>query len=424
MAEVGRRRAGRRWGALVPPLLGERAFRRFFAGQAISLVGDQITLIALPLVAALVLDASAAQMGYLMAAELAPNLLFSLHAGALVDRRGKRRQTMLAADLGRAAVLVTVPAAYAADVLTFEQLYVVAFLVGTLTVLFHVSYSTLFVSLVPRERYVEANSLLNGSRALSFVAGPSLGGLLVQVLSAPVALVADALSYLASAFSLARISPAEPPVETAESGRLAAGLRYIFGSPIMRASLAAVATINFFNFVFWALFLLYATRTLHVAPGVLGAVLGAASVGGVLGSLATARIERRIGIGRTYLAGCILFPLPLVLVPLAGGPDWAVLAMLFTAEFLSGFGVMLLDIAAGSIQTALVPDRLRARISGSFMVVNYGVRPLGALLGGLLGSVLGLRPTLWIASVGAVGGFVWLLFSPVPGMRELPPADE
>ncbi len=386
MAETASPGAVPRWrGRVVSPLLREREFRRFFAGQTISLVGDQITFIALPLVAVLVLHAEAAQMGYLMAAELVPNLLFSLHAGAFVDRRGERRRTMLAADLGRAGLLASVPAAYALGVLTLEQLYVVAFLFGTLSVFFYVSYTTLFVSIVPRERYVEANSLLNGSRALSSAAGPSLGGLLVQVLSAPVALVVDVLSFLGSALALSRMSSAEPPVETRERGHVVAGVRYILRSPIMRASLAATATINFFNFVFWALFVLYATRSLHVRPAVLGLVLGAAAVGALLGSVATGPLERRIGIGRTYLAGCIVFPAPLVLVPLAGGPSWLVLVMLFLAEFASGFGVMLLDIASGSIQTALVPDRLRARVSGAYRVVNYGVRPLGALAGGMLG---------------------------------------
>ncbi len=405
----------------VPALLRESAdFRRFFAGQAVSLVGDQISLIALPLVAVLVLDANAAEMGYLTAAGLAPNLLFALHAGAWVDRRGQRRRTMLATDVGRAAIVATVPLAYAFDALTLWHLYAVAFASGTLSVLFFVSYSGLFVALVPRERYVEANALLHGSRAFSFVAGPSLGGALVQALSAPLALVADALSFLGSALSLARIAPAEPPAEQAERGHLAAGARYIAGSPIMRASLGATATINFFNFVFWALFVLYATRGLHVRPGVLGLVLGAGAVGGVVGSALTSRLARRIGVGPAFALGCVVFPAPLVLVPLAGGPRWLVLALLFLAELGSGLGVVLLDISAASIFAALVPDRLRARMAGAYMVVNSGVRPLGSLAGGALGSAIGLRATLWIASLGAIAGVLWLLRSPVLRLRELP----
>jgi MFS family permease len=416
-------RAPRRFFGL-PAVLRGREFRRFWLGETVSLFGDQITLIALPLVAVLSLDASAAEMGYLGAAGLIPSLLFSLHAGAWADRRGRRRQTMIATALGRAALLATIPLAYVVGVLSLGQLYVVSFLVGTLSVLFFVSYSTLFVSLVPRSDYLEANALLNGSRAFSFVAGPSIGGVLVQVLSAPGALVADAVSFLGSALSLKSISPVEPPTEEAKQGHLKAGIRYIANSPILRASLLTTATINFFNFIFWALFILYATRSLDVRPGLLGPLLGAASVGGVIGSVVTGRLSRRIGVGPAFALGCVLFPAPLVLVPLAGGARWTVLAMLFAAEFFSGLGVMVLDITAASIKAALVPDRLRARIAGAYMVVNYGVRPIGSLAGGALGTWIGLRPTLWIASVGAIAGVLWLLPSPLLRLRELPEVEE
>jgi MFS family permease len=409
----------------VPPLLRENvAFRRFFAGQFVSLVGDQVSLIALPLVGILVLHAGAAQMGYLTTAALLPNLLFSLHVGAWVDRRGRRRQVMLAADLGRAALLVSIPVAYAFDALTIEQLYVVGFLEGTLSVFFYVAYSTLFVALVPRERYIEGNQLLNGSRALSFIGGPSLGGMLVQVLSAPAALAADAISFLVSAFSLSRISPVEPPTESAERGHLRAGASYIRHSPVVRASLLATATINFFNFVFFALVILYANRYLHIQPGALGIIIAVASIGALIGSVLTGRISRRIGIGPAFVLGCLLFPVPLVLVPLAAGPHWLVVGCVTVAEFWSGFGVMLLDISGGAIKVAVVPDRLRARVSGAYMVVNYGVRPLGALMGGLLGAAIGVRETLWIATVGAILGVLWLLPSPIMHMRELPETAE
>jgi MFS family permease len=410
---------------LVPELLRDnRQFRTFFAGEAISLVGDQITLIALPLVAVLALEATPAQMGYLVTVALLPNLLFSLHAGAWIDRAGRRRQVMIVADLGRATALASIPIAYAFGVLTFVQLYVVGFATGLLSVFFYVSYTTLFVVLVPRERYVEANSLLQGSRALSGVVGPSLGGALVQLLSAPVALAADALSFLGSALSLGLIRPQEPPTEQAQSGHLSAGMRYILHSRPIRASLAATATINFFNFVLFALFVLYANRYLGVGPGALGVVLGLGAAGAVVGALITGRVSRRIGIGPTYVVGCIVFPAPLVLVPLAGGPHWLVLVCLFLAEFGSGLGVMLLDISSLAIKSALVPDRLRARVTGAYMVVNYGVRPLGALLGGVLASVIGVQTTLWIAVVGGMLGFLWLLPSPIPKMRELPATEE
>lgn len=410
---------------VVPELLRDNPqFRTFFAGQAISLVGDQITLIALPLVAVLALDATPAQMGYLVTAALLPNLLFSLHAGAWVDRGGRRRQVMIVADLGRAAALASVPIAYAFGALTFAQLYAVGFATGLLSVFFYVSHSALFVALVRRERYVEGNSLLHGSRALSTVVGPSLGGTLVQLLTAPAALAVDACSFVASAWSLARIRPKEPPAEAAERGHVSAGIRYIAGSRTLRASLGATATINLFNFVFFALIILYANRYLHVGPGALGLVLGLGALGALLGAAVAGRVTRRIGVGPTYLVGCILFPLPLVLVPLAGGPRWLVLTCLFAAEFGSGLGVMLLDISSGSIMAALIPDRLRSRVAGAYMVVNYGVRPVGAFLGGVLGSTIGVRTTLWIAVVGGLLGFLWLLPSPIPRMYELPATEE
>jgi MFS family permease len=405
-------------------LLRERGFRNFWLATSVSLLGDQIALLALPLVAVLVLDAGAGQMGVLTASALLPHLLFSLPAGVWLDRVASRRRVMVATDLGRAALVGTIPLAYALDVLTLAQLYAVTFLAGTLAVLFDLSYPTLFVSLVSRDRYLEGNSLVHGSRSFSFVAGPSLGGLLTSAFSAPFALLGDAISFLVSALFLGRVRAQEPPIETEEEpsvrARVATGLRFIAGNPIFRPTLTAVATLNFFNYGFQALFVLYATRTLDVAPGTLGLVLGAAAIGGLIGAVVAARIGRALGVGRAFFLGCVLFTLPLVLVPLADGPRWLILGMLFLAEFCSGLGVMILDINAGSIMFALTPDRLRSRATGAFNVVNWGIRPLGALVGGALGAWIGVRPTLWVATVGALAGALLLLPSPVPALRELP----
>jgi MFS family permease len=405
-------------------LLREPEFRKFWIAQSVSLVGDQVALIALPLVAVLVLNAGPGQMGLLGAAALLPHLVFSLPAGVWLDLVASRRRVMIAADLGRAGLVATIPLAYALDALTLVQLYAVAFLAGSLAVLFDLSYPTLFVSLAPRERFIEGNSLIHGSRSFSNVAGPSLGGLLVQALSAPAALLVDVFSYLASAAFLGRIRTAEPPVEH-EAGpglraRVAVGLRFIGGNAIFRPTLLATATLNFFNYAFDALFVLYATRTLDIQPGALGLVLGAGAVGGIVGAILAGRVGRTFGVGRAFLIGCVLFPAPLVLVPLAGGPRGLVLGLLFTAVFLSGVGVMILDINAGSMMFALTPDRLRSRATGAFNFVNWGIRPLGALAGGALGAVIGVRPTLWVATIGALAGALWLLPSPVPALRELP----
>ncbi len=404
-------------------LLREANFRRLWLGQTVSLFGDQITFIALPLTAVLVLDANAAEMGYLGAAALLPHLFFSLPAGVWLERVAKRRQVMILADVGRAALLASIPLTYAFDSLTFTQLYIVAFGTGTLAVLFDISYMTLYVAVVEREGYIEANSLLHGSRSFSYIAGPSVGGALVQLLSAPAALLADAISFVSSALFLGRLEAPEPPLEprtTRAWDEVKEGLAFLFRNSILRPALFGTATLNFFNYAFWALFLLYATDELGIRAGTLGLVLGAGACGGLLGAVVAGRLGRRIGLGPAFILGMVLFPLPLLLVPLAEGPRPAVLGMLFAAEFLSGLGVMILDINASAFMTALTPDRLRSRTTGAFNFVNWGIRPLGSLLGGALGSALGLRPALWLSSVAALAGVLWLLPSPIPGLRDLP----
>jgi MFS family permease len=408
--------AGSRW---VPRLLLERQFRRYWSGQTISLFGDQISALALPLLAVLGAGAGAAEMGYLTAAGLLPSLLFSLIAGAWVDRRPVKRRIMIAADLGRAALLFTVPVLYLLDALTLTQLYVVAFAVGTLSVLFEVCRTTLFVSLVGKDDYIQANSLLNGARAMSYVAGPSAGGVLVQVLTAPVALIADALSYVFSGVLLSRIRPVEPAPSTARGLGLGEGLRFLWRSPLLRSMLAGSTTLNLFNYMFSTLIVLYAATYLHIAPGVLGLVIGVAAIGALLGAAVTGRIVTRLGVGPALILGYLLFPAPLLLMPLASGNQATILAMLFAAEFLSGVGVMVLDIVSGSIQAAAIPDDLRARVSGAHRTVNYGIRPIGALLGGAAGTLLGVHTTLWVSAIGGMLGVVWLLFSPLPKMRTL-----
>jgi MFS family permease len=407
--------------AVLPPLLREnRNFRRYFVGQAVSLLGDQVTLVALPLTAVLALHASAGQMGALTTVALIPNLVCSLYAGSWVDKRGNRRVVMLAADLGRGLLISTIPIAYALGHLSWALLYVVAFGSGVLSVFFYVAYGGFFQTIVSREDYIAANSLSNGTRAFAFLGGTSLGGVLVQLFRGPYALAVDGVSFVWSAFFLGRVDAPDPPAAEHREGGVLAGARWIRASAIIRAELLGVATINFFNFMFFALFMLYATRSLGVRPATIGFVLGGASVGTILGSFVTAPLSRKVGVGVTFLAGCFLFPAPLILVPAAGGPYWLVLACLFVSEFFSGLGVMLLDIMAGAINASLIPPTLRSRVSGAFMMVNYGVRPLGTAIAGVLGSQVGVRPTLWVATVGGLAGMLFLLPSPIRALRELP----
>ncbi|MFF0256918.1 MFS transporter [Micromonospora zamorensis] len=404
----------------IPRLLQQTAFRRYWSAQTVSLFGDQITMLAVPLLAVLAIGAGPAEMGYLTAAALLPNLFFSLPAGAWVDRHPHRRQVMIIADLGRAGLLLAVPLLWWADALNLPLLCVVAFLIGTMSVFFEVAHSSLFAALVRRPDYVDANSLVNGSRAMSYVAGPSIGGVLVQVLTAPVALVADVLTYLTSAVLLTRIRVTERSARSGPGLGMAAGVRYVARSAVLRAILLGTTTLNLFNYMFAALFVLYVTTELDVSPGLLGLIIGAGAFGGLLGAAVTGPISRRIGIGPAVILGLVVFPAPLILVPLAGGPRPLVLALLITAEFVSALGVMVLDIAAGSVQTAATPETMLALVSGFKRTVNYGIRPVGALIGGGLGTAIGVRSALWIASLGALLGVLWVVFSPLRTMRKLP----
>jgi MFS family permease len=399
-----------------------RPFRDFWVGQTVSLFGDQVSLLAIPLLAALELHADATQMGLLTAAALAPNLLFSIHLGAWADRRPRRRQLLIVADLGRALLLLTIPLAWLLGALSLAQLYVVAFAAGSLGVVFSVAYDIVFVGLLDREQYIQGSSLLNGSRAASIVAGNSVAGILVQTLTAPIALLLDSLSYLGSALFIGRAGALEsPPAREGEAASLAAGGRFIARTPLIRASLLASATLNLFNTGFYALLVLYATRDLGMGAGALGVALAIGGFGSLVGAFVVRRLSNRVGLGKAMMFGFVLTPAPLLLVPIAAGASVPAL-LVAVAEFFNGMGVMVLDVGLGSLYAALVPDPLRARVSGAFLLVNYGVRPIGALAGGLLAAAIGLHATMWVTAVGALAGVLWLLPSPMPRLRDLPRA--
>jgi MFS family permease len=401
----------------VPRLLRvNRPFRDFWTGQTISLFGDQIALLAIPLLAVITLHADAQQMGLLAAVELAPSLVFAIHLGAWADRRRSRRDLLIVADLGRATLLFVVPVAALLGGLTMPLLYVVAFLTGSFGVLFMVSEQTVFTSLVRPREYVEANSLLIGSRSLAAVVGKALGGLLVAALTAPVAVAVDAASFLASAFFVRRAEVPEPAIASEDSGGLAAGVRFIRRTPLLQSALLGTATFNIFNTAFWALLVLFATQEMGLGSGAIGVALGIGALGSVLGSAAARSMGRRLGLGRALILSFVIAAAPLLLVPFSPGPPWVAMVLLTIAEFGSGFGVLVLDISLGAFQAAVIPDQLRSRVWGAILVVNWGVRPVGALAGGLIAGLIGLEATMWIAAIGGIAGVFWLLPS---RMREV-----
>ncbi|MFF0290798.1 MFS transporter [Streptomyces sp. NPDC005262] len=414
-----------------PPisLWRDQRFVRFWAGQSVSQLGDRISELAIPLIALTALHASANQVAWLTALAWAPNLL-AIVLGAWVDHRVHKRRLMVLADLIRACLLLTLPAAYLLGSVTLVQLYVVALLTGAAGVLFNTAYPPFFVNLVPRTSYVDANSKLSASRSASYVAGPAIGGALVQALTAPVAVIADALTFLVSAALVGPIRVDEPAVVTGETARpsllrrAGEGLAFVVRHPVLRASLGCATTLNFFTFVAGTgLTVLFADRVLGLSAGTIGLAFGIGSTGALLGAVIAPRISRWIGVGRSIAVGAVLFPAPIAIAATASGPTWARAGALGLAEFLAGIGVMLFDVNLNSLQAAVIPDNMRSRVAGAYSTVNYGIRPIGAVIGGMLATLVGLRATLITAAVGGVLSLLWLLPSAIPRIRSLPTDD-
>jgi MFS family permease len=402
-------------------LLRDRQFRTFWSAQGVSEFGDRITELALPLIAVTMLNASPSQVGFLTAAVWLPNLA-SLFIGAWVDQRRDKRPLMIAADLTRTIVLLTLPAAYWLDLLTLGQLYVIAILAGTAHVVFSTAYASFFVRLVTRDQFLEANSKLSATRSISFMGGPALAGILVQWLTAPVAIVVDALSFVFSAVQISRLktSPADHAVADEPLLRRAReGMRYLLKHPYLRVSLGCATTVNFFNLISTTLLVLFASRNLSLSAGTIGLAFGIGASGGLLGALAATPLTRLLGAGRLIALGAIVFPASIAIAALASGPLWVRASALGAAEFIGAFAVMCFDIPLNSLQASVTHDWMRSRVSGAFSSINYGVRPLGAIVGGFLGTWIGVRETLLISSAGGFLAVLWLIGSPIIRTKSL-----
>src|SRR5438132_2177012 len=368
-------------------------FLKLWTAESVSQFGSNISQIALPLVAVLSLHATAFQVAALGTVDFLPFLLFSLPAGVWVDRL-PRRPIMVAADLGRAAALGSIPFAAAVGHVTLAQLYVVGFITGTLTVFFDVSYQSYLPSLVQREQLVEGNSKLEISRSTAQIGGPGLGGLLVRAFSAPYALLADAASYLWSAAFLFAIRRKEVVPEcTAESPsmrrELIDGIKYLLGHRYWRGISISTATFNFFNNVAFAILIVYAVRHLHMSPLAIGITFALSNGGALIAAFFAQRIGKRFGVGRAILLATIIDGVPLVLVPLA--PASFPIPFIVVAFTFVGFGVVLYNVSGISLTQALTPERLLGRVNASRRFIVWGTIPLGALVSGGLASWIGLR---------------------------------
>lgn len=406
-------------------------YMRMWAGETISMFGSQVTYIAIPLTAALVLHAQPGEMGVLHAAGFAPFLLLTLFAGVWVDRK-RRRPILIFANAGRAVLLALIPLSVLFGWLSMPQLYVISLLVGSLTVFFELAYQSYLPALVGKEELVEGNSKLQLSASMSSIGGPGIAGLLLEVLSAPFALLADAASFLVSAVMLLRIRTPEPqPQRSHAKGsfrrEIGEGISIVFNNAYLRAFALEAASYNFFWNLIEAVYILYAVRELGASPLVIGLVFSLGSIGSLLGALVAARWADLFGLGRAITVSMAISCVSTLLIPLAGdgvlGP-WLVGA----AFFVGGLGVTASVVHVVSLRQTVTPGHLLGRMNGSYRFITWGVIPIGALLGGFLGEVIGLRAALVVGAAGMSLAWLWVLFSPVPRLRKLsdlePPAQE
>jgi hypothetical protein len=409
-------------------LKGNRDFARLWAAEGISGFGSLITGTALRFAAILVLGATPLQLGLLEAADRGAQLIFGLAAGAWVDRL-RKRPILIAADLGRAALLASIPAAATMGRLRIEQLYVVLFLCGVLTIFFDIAYRAYLPSLVRREELVEANGRLSATSSVAEVAGFGVAGWLVQLLTAPVAVLIDAATFLASAWFVGRIvarepAPSAPHEREPVLREVVEGLRVTARDPVLRAIGAVVIIAGFSGGAYGAMVLLHMVKQIGFNPGVLGTVFAVGGVSSFIGALAAPRVTRALGIGPSMAAGLALMGLSQLLIPLAVGPT-PLSAVLLIAQQLVGDGPWTIyQINQTSLRQSRVPERLLGRVDGSLRFVELAASLLGTLAGAAVGQLAGPRTALFAASAGTLLAACWLAASAAGRIGKLPDAAE
>ncbi len=403
-------------------------FLKFWAGQTISGFGSRFTGLALPLVAISALHATPADVGLLTAATGLPWLLIGPFVGVGVDRL-RRRPILIATDLGRAGLLASIPMAALFGLLSIAQLSIVAFLVGLLTAWFDTAYQSYLPSLVEREHLIDGNGKLNVSSSAADVAGPGLAGVVIQAFTAPMAIAVDALSFLASAISLWLIRKQEPPPGAGGKQAIWSSLRegavYTWRHRLLRAFAGTNATFMFFFGMAQAVLLLFFTLNLHLSPGMIGVIFSAGSVGGLLGAAVAGRLSTWLTLGPTIIGASFLRGLGIACVPFAALLRVGTVPLLVVAYTAHSFGWSVWAVTQGSTRQSLVPDRLQGRVTASFLCLVRGVAPLGALLGGALGNLVGVAATFEVAAAGLLLSTIWLILSPLWHLREPPvPSDD
>jgi MFS family permease len=400
-------------------------FLKLWSAETVSQFGTQISVLALPLVAILVLDASAFEVALLGVIDFLPFIIFTLPAGVWVDRM-RRRPILIVGDFARAALLASIPVAYVADVLTLWQLYAVGFLFGTATVFFDVAYMSYLPSLVERDQIIEGNSKLEISRSAALVTGPGMGGGLVELLTAPYAVLLDAISFVGSGLFLLRIRTEEQPVAAPADGRKTSlktefkeGLRFVLGNANLRAQAACTGTSNFFSNVAFAVVLVYLVRELELSAGVIGLAFSLGGAGSLVAAFAAMRLSQRFGIGPTTIATGFLWG-PSTLLIAAAPVGNAAIPFLAASVIIGGFSIVTYNIIQVSYRQAICPPRLQGRMNSVMRFIVWGTIPIGALVGGALGTWFGLRETIVVGGIGGSLSILFIVFSPQRHLREMP----
>lgn len=422
-AEMGATTAPRR------SLWRHRDFMKLWTGQTISQLGDEVTQLAIPLVAALTLEVSPFEFGLLAVLQFLPFILLTIPAGVWVDRM-RRRPILIGANVGRAVLLTSIPVAFLAGWLTLWQLYVVAFAVGCLEVFFDVAYQSYLPSVVERDRLVEGNAKLELSVSATSFIGPGVAGFLAELVRPAIAIFFDAASYVGSILLLLLIRRPETPPEAHDPAtgprpsmrqEAAEGLRYVLGHRYLRYIAACTGTLNLFGNIGGAILLLYVVQELGLTAGTIGIVLAIGNLGVLAGALLSERVGRRIGVGPTIVWSAFFSSFALIAVAVA--PRDAPVPFLIAGGFIGSVTAVIYNVNQVSLRQAITPDRMLGRMNATMRFIVWGTIPIGALVGGVLGGVIGLQATIWVGAVGAFLGFLPVLLSPVRSLQEIPPSE-
>jgi MFS family permease len=403
-------------------------FVKLWTASTISLFGSQVSGLAIPAIAIITLNVSPFEAALLGFFEMLPFILFTLPAGVWVDRL-RRRPILIAGDLGRAIALATIPIAYALGFLTVWQLYAVGFVAGILTVFFDVADQSYLPSLLEADQLIDGNSKLQVSVSAAQIGGQGVGGAIIGLVTAPFAVIADAVSFLASAVLIFLVRKRETAPERhidAESGRgtsmrteIAEGLRYVLGNRYLRNIAACTGSSNLFSNMMFSIFLVYVFRNLALSPLAIGIIGGLSNLGFLGGAVIAGRVAKRLGVGRTIVLSSLIAGGMELVIPLAP-ESAAAIPFLFVSQLVVGAMVVIYNVNQVSLRQAITPERMQGRMNATMRFIVWGTIPIGIIVGGILGSTIGLHATLWVGAIGGCFAFLPVLFSPVRSLRDIP----